>query len=39
MYKQRFSLRSGRCVEDPTATLGVWDARVAAGVVQVRRPR
>jgi nitrite reductase (NADH) small subunit len=35
MYKQRFSLRTGRCLDDPTAAVTTHPVRVLDGVVQV----
>ena len=44
IYKQHFSLRTGRCLEDPAVTIRTFPARVVGGEVQVRhgvchRPR
>jgi nitrite reductase (NADH) small subunit len=36
VYKQTFDLRTGVCLDDESATLGVWEVRVMDGVVQVR---
>ena len=38
VYKQVFDLRTGACLDDESASLGVWETRVVAGVVEVRRP-
>jgi nitrite reductase (NADH) small subunit len=38
VYKQVFDLRTGACLDDDSASLGVWETRVVAGVVEVRRP-
>ena len=35
LYKQHFDLRTGRCLEDPTAAVPVYPARVANGRVQL----
>jgi nitrite reductase (NADH) small subunit len=36
MYKQRFDLRTGRCLDDASAALPVYEVRVHDGVVAVR---
>jgi nitrite reductase (NADH) small subunit len=36
MYKQRFDLRTGVCIDDPRVTIGVHDVRTVNSVVQVR---
>ena len=36
VYKQTFDLRTGVCLDDDSATLGVWQVRVTDGVVEVR---
>ncbi|MGQ0844739.1 MAG: nitrite reductase small subunit NirD [Sporichthyaceae bacterium] len=36
LYKDVFDLRTGRCLEDPTKTLTVFQVRVEEGIVQVR---
>ena len=38
IYKQRFDLRTGRCLDDPAVRLAVFVARVDAGRVVVRTP-
>ena len=38
IYKQHFSLRSGRCLEDEAVTIRTFPTRVVAGEVQVRHP-
>jgi nitrite reductase (NADH) small subunit len=38
MYKQRFDLRTGRCLDDPTVALPVYPVRVRDGQVEVGRP-
>ena len=35
MYKQRFDLESGACLEDPSIGLDVFAVRVADGIVEV----
>jgi nitrite reductase (NADH) small subunit len=35
VYKQRFDLRSGACIDDPSVAVATWPARVAGGVVEV----
>jgi nitrite reductase (NADH) small subunit len=36
VYKQTFDLRTGACLDDDSAALGVWKTRVKDGVVEVR---
>jgi assimilatory nitrate reductase catalytic subunit len=36
VYKQHFSLRTGRCLEDATVRIPVYEARVEEGVVHVQ---
>jgi nitrite reductase (NADH) small subunit len=36
VYKQTFDLRTGACLDDESASLGVWDSRVVDGMVEVR---
>lgn len=36
MYKQRFDLRTGACLDDPSAVVAVHDAALVDGVVHVR---
>jgi nitrite reductase (NADH) small subunit len=38
LHKQRFSLASGRCLEDPSTGVAVYDVRVTDGVVEVLVP-
>jgi len=38
VYKQRFDLHTGRCLDDPVVTVTTFPVRVVAGVVQVLRP-
>lgn len=38
MYKQRFSLRTGRCLGDPGVAVGTHPVRVRDGVVEVGSP-
>ena len=35
MYKQRFDLRTGRCLDDEGVSVAVWPARVSDGWVQI----
>jgi nitrite reductase (NADH) small subunit len=35
IFKQRFDLRSGRCLDEPGVALRVWSVRVQAGRVEV----
>jgi nitrite reductase (NADH) small subunit len=36
LYKQRFDLRTGVCLDDPTAAIGVHHVRTVEGRVEVR---
>lgn len=38
MYKQRFDLRTGRCLDDDSVSVPTFRVRVVDGVVQVGRP-
>ncbi len=38
VYKQRFDLTTGRCLDDPERAVAVHEVRIAEGRVQVRRP-
>lgn len=38
VYKQRFDLRSGRCVDDEAVALEPWSVRKGGGVVEVSPP-
>jgi nitrite reductase (NADH) small subunit len=38
MHKQRFDLRTGACVDDPTVTVTVFPVRVADGTILVGAP-
>jgi nitrite reductase (NADH) small subunit len=38
LLKQRFSLRTGRCLDDPSTSVTVYGVRVAGGVVEVLLP-
>jgi nitrite reductase (NADH) small subunit len=38
VYKQRFSLRSGVCLDDPSAQLRTWDVRLNRGRIEVAVP-
>src|SRR3546814_4339191 len=35
VYKQRFSLHTGACLDDPTVTVRTWDARIREGRIEV----
>ena len=35
LYKQRFALRSGRCLDDDAVDVRTWPARISAGVIEV----
>lgn len=35
LYKQVFDLRTGRCLDDDSVTLGSWPVRVVDGIVEV----
>jgi len=38
VYKQRFDLRTGQCLDDPTVALRTWPIRVEDGWVEVGHP-
>ena len=38
VYKQRFFLRTGRCLEDDSVVVRTWSTRVADGLVEVGIP-
>lgn len=38
VYKQRFDLRTGRCLEDPEVRIPVYELRLAGGVIEVGVP-
>lgn len=38
VYKQTFDLRTGACLDDESASLGVWATRVVDGVVELEVP-
>ena len=38
LHKHRFSLSTGRCLDDPDVAVAVYDARVRDDVVEVRLP-
>lgn len=38
IYKQRFELRTGRCIEDKTVSIGTWPARIRHGCIEVAVP-
>ena len=35
LYKQHFSLRDGRCLEDPAQVLNTWPVRLRQGCVEI----
>lgn len=35
VYKQRFSLRTGRCLDDPTVAVKTWPTRLIEGRIEV----
>lgn len=35
VYKQRFSLRTGRCIDDPTVSVRTWPTRLIDGRIEV----
>jgi nitrite reductase (NADH) small subunit len=37
LLKQRFDLRSGECLDDPSVSVRTWDTEVVDGSVRVRR--
>jgi nitrite reductase (NADH) small subunit len=38
VYKQRFSLRTGVCLDDPTGQVGTWEVRLNRGRIEVAVP-
>lgn len=38
IYKQRFDLRTGRCLDDPSVRVRTWSIRVEDGWIQVGLP-
>jgi nitrite reductase (NADH) small subunit len=38
LHKQRFSLQTGRCLDDPDAGVETFDVRVAGEIVEVHLP-
>jgi nitrite reductase (NADH) small subunit len=38
LHKQRFSLQTGRCLDDPEAGVETFDVRVAGEIVEVHLP-
>lgn len=38
VYKQRFSLRTGDCLDEPGVSIGTWRARVHNGRIEVALP-
>jgi nitrite reductase (NADH) small subunit len=39
VYKQRFALTTGECLDNPEVSVGRWDAHADSGRVYVRAPR
>ncbi|MDX9875569.1 MAG: nitrite reductase small subunit NirD [Spongiibacteraceae bacterium] len=39
LYKQHFSLTTGRCLEDETVAVRVWPAEISNGLVRVGHPQ
>lgn len=39
LHKEHFSLRSGRCLEQPDVSLSVWKVRLEGDALQLMRPR
>lgn len=37
LYKQRFSLRTGSCIDDPTVAVQIWTTRLVDGRIEVAR--
>lgn len=35
VYKQRFELRTGRCLDDDGASIGIWPARIRGDQIEV----
>ena len=38
LYKHRFDLRTGRCLDDPMLTVSTYAVRVVAGVIELLTP-
>jgi nitrite reductase (NADH) small subunit len=38
LLKQRFSLQTGKCIDDPSKAVDVYDVRVAGEIVEVHLP-
>lgn len=38
VYKQRFELRTGRCLDDDSVSIQVWPARVRDGNIEIGSP-
>ena len=38
VYKQRFALATGECLDDPEVKVGRWDVRIDSGRVVIREP-
>ena len=36
LHKQRFSLRSGACLDEPAVTVATFDVRIVDGIVELR---
>jgi nitrite reductase (NADH) small subunit len=37
VYKQRFDLRTGRCLDDATVAISTWPVRTRDGLIEVAR--
>jgi nitrite reductase (NADH) small subunit len=38
VYKQRFELRTGRCIDDETVSIDTWPARIRHGCIEIAVP-
>lgn len=38
VYKQRFELRTGRCLDDESVSIGTWPTRIRNGYIEVAVP-
>ena len=38
VYKQRFELRTGRCIDDETVSVDTWPARIRHGCIEIAVP-
>ncbi|HWH32463.1 MAG TPA: nitrite reductase small subunit NirD [Egibacteraceae bacterium] len=38
VYKERFDLRTGTCLDDPAVRIPVYDVRLTGGVIEVAEP-